>query len=135
MTNKQAIQLLHRLSDEQFDGIHGDERWEALEMAVRALSGDGDMVYRQQAIDAVVSAIIDGADAELVEGVMEQLPPAQPQWIPSSEGKPKRDGKYIVTTPRWKIVDVKEYSVKYLWEGGTPLAWMPLPKPYGGESE
>ena len=35
MTNERAIELLHRLQDEQFDGIHGDERREALEMAVR----------------------------------------------------------------------------------------------------
>ena len=52
MTNEKAIQLLHRLSDEQFDGPHGDERREALEMAVRALEGDSDTIYRQQAIDA-----------------------------------------------------------------------------------
>ena len=156
MTTEQAIKLLHRLQDEQFDGIHGDERREALEMAVRALesnlvkeSGDlvqelvndcisrkavmkefsnfvrrsnnsdfaptptwndavslvgsmpsaqpethekrtethaCDLINRQVAIDAVVSAMIDGADAELVEGVMELLPSAQPQqkkghWI------------------------------------------------------
>ena len=47
MTNEKAIQLLHRLSDEQFDGIHGDERREALSMAVRALEGDGDMISRK----------------------------------------------------------------------------------------
>ena len=37
-----------------------------------------ELIDRQQAIDAVVSAMIDGADAELVEGVMELLPSAQP---------------------------------------------------------
>lgn len=113
MTSEKAIQLLHRLQDEQFDGIHGDERREALDMAVRALVEpnigektmdciikrlDGediaqptqtnadstqtnalDCVSRQAAIDAVVSAMIDGADAELVEGIMELLPSAQPQ--------------------------------------------------------
>ena len=47
MTNEKAIQLLHRLSDEQFDGPHGDERREALEMAIRALEGDGDTISRQ----------------------------------------------------------------------------------------
>ena len=47
MTTEQAIKLLHRLQDEQFDGPHGDERREALEMAVRALEGDGDMISRQ----------------------------------------------------------------------------------------
>ena len=79
MTSEKAIKLLHRLQDEQFDGIHGDERREALEMAVRALEGDGDTISRQTAIDAVVSAMIDGADAELVEGIKELLPSAQPQ--------------------------------------------------------
>ena len=37
MTNEKAIELLNRISDSQFDGPHGDERREALEMAVRAL--------------------------------------------------------------------------------------------------
>ena len=37
-----------------------------------------DLISRQAAIDAVVRAMIDGADAELVEGVMELLPSAQP---------------------------------------------------------
>ena len=54
MNNERAIHLLHRLQDEQFDGIHGDERREALEMAVRALEGDGDMISRQDAIDAIL---------------------------------------------------------------------------------
>ena len=53
MTNERAIELLHRISDSQFDGIHGDERREALEMAVRALSGDGDTISRKMAIDTL----------------------------------------------------------------------------------
>ena len=53
MTNEQAIKLLHRISDCQLDGQYGDERREALEMAVRALSGDGDMIYRRDVIDSI----------------------------------------------------------------------------------
>ena len=99
MTSEKAIELLHRLQDEQFDGVHGDERREALDMAVRALEPNlgnngsiciktgandedrttDDCISRQAAIDAVVRAMIDGADAELVEGVMELLPSAQPE--------------------------------------------------------
>ncbi len=77
MTNERAIELLRRLQDEQFDGVHGDERREALEMAIRAMeepktagSGSldseqpeiktdrttGDCINRQQAIDAVRNA-------------------------------------------------------------------------------
>ena len=40
MTTERAIELLHRISDSQFDGIHGDERREALSMAVRALESN-----------------------------------------------------------------------------------------------
>ena len=40
-----------------------------------------DCISRQAAIDAVVSAMIDGADAELVEGIMELLPSAQPETM------------------------------------------------------
>lgn len=66
MTNERAIKLLNRISDSQFDGIHGDERREALEMAVRALEQNlvkesgglvkdlvKDCISRQQAIDAL----------------------------------------------------------------------------------
>ena len=60
---------------------------------------------------------------------------AEQQWTPSDERPPKRDGKYLVTTPKYKLVRVREFSLKYWWEDGTPLAWMPLPKPYGGEND
>ena len=84
MTNEQAIHLLHRLQDEQFDGIHGDERREALSMAVRALEGDGDTISRQQAIDEVINLWADKpfGNPTLVEikGCIEALPPASECW-------------------------------------------------------
>ena len=169
MTSEKVIELLHRLQDEQFDGEYGDERREALSMAVRALEGDGDTISRKMAIDAVVSAMIDGADAELVEGVMELLPSAQPHWIPCSERLPEDISPVIIT---WKNTDPKSYyqyivgkhftgtacykGGKWYWYSSTTedmlaeygrydseefdeaiecIAWMPLPKPYGGEGE
>lgn len=78
MTSEKAIQLLHRLQDEQFDGVHGDERREALEMAVRALEGDGDTIYRKAAIDTVNHAIDCGWDCDIIHELNE-LPSAQPQ--------------------------------------------------------
>lgn len=129
MTSEKAIELLHRLQDEQFDGEYGDERRKALEMAVRALSGDGDTISRQQAIDAVVSAMIDGADAELVEGVMELLPSAQPQWIPSSERLPEHNQKvlaYYADIDRIMLISYNSHGITLM------TAWMPLPEPYGG---
>ena len=100
MTTEKAIQLLHRLSDEQFDGIHGDERREALEMAVMALkqnlvkeSGDlvqdlvKDCISRQQAIDALDKHIdtFDAIDTNYLCGlrtamsILKEMPSAQPE--------------------------------------------------------
>ena len=58
MTSEKAIQLLHRLQDEQFDGIHGDERRGALEMAVSALV---DPNIGQKTIDCIIERL-DGED-------------------------------------------------------------------------
>ena len=91
MTNERAIELLHRISDSQFDGIHGDERREALEMAVRALESNlvkesgglvkdlvKDCISRQQAIDAFEPEHdTDWYTPQIIE-VLEALPPVQP---------------------------------------------------------
>ena len=84
MTNERAIELLNRISDSQFDGIHGDERREALEMAVKALEGDGDTISRKMAIDAFVKYVADGYaespnDFEGYMEIVKKLPSAQPE--------------------------------------------------------
>ena len=85
MTTEKAIQLLHRLQDEQFDGPHGDERREALSMAVRALSGDGDTISRKAAMVVFENSGLDDDSKDTVVRVLEQLPSAQPlkkgKWI------------------------------------------------------
>ena len=98
MTTERAIELLHRISDSQFDGIHGDERREALDMAVRALFSQqivndsqglvNDCISRQAAIDAIFSEPLyesgmkkRDADA-VVPAIYERiqsLPSVQPQ--------------------------------------------------------
>ena len=88
MKTEQAIKLLHRLQDEQFDGIHGDERREALSMAVRALEGDGDTISRQAAMEALnkldvsdgvgISSIACSLREEAIRSI-ENLPSAQPE--------------------------------------------------------
>ena len=87
MTTEKAIQLLHRLQDEQFDGPHGDERREALSMAVRALSGDGDTISRKAAMVVFENSGLDDDSKDTVVRVLEQLPSAQPQC---------KKGKWIV---------------------------------------
>lgn len=100
MTNERAIELLKRISDSQFDGIHGDERREALSMAVRALvepnigqktidciikrlndedNTVGDTIYRQDAIDAVDVKCLHRGIVKGIQGIIEDLPSAQPE--------------------------------------------------------
>ena len=107
MKTERAIELLNRISDSQFDGPHGDERREALSMAVRALeqnlvqeSGDlvqdlvKDCISRQQAIDALTRKSTqlhglhwgDHPEAPNIESgvlssieIIRELPSAQPE--------------------------------------------------------
>ena len=97
MTNERAIELLHRISDSQFDGKYGDERREALEMAVRALFSQqivndsqglvNDCISRKMAIDEV-KRLHDVAWANWKEtrisantmiDALKDLPSAQPE--------------------------------------------------------
>ena len=110
-----------------------------------------DLISRQAAIDAVVSAMIDGADAELVEGVMELLPSAQPHWIPCSERLPEHsenDDYYLVTIQCEHYDGWDDYVTGFAewtkngWDELScyigqikVIAWMPLPKPYGGDAK
>jgi hypothetical protein len=100
MTNERAIELLNRISDSQFDGEYGDERREALDMAVRALEQNlvqesgglvqdlvKDCISRKMAIDEV-KRLHDVAWANWKEtrisantmiDALKDLPSAQPE--------------------------------------------------------
>ena len=93
MTTKQAINLLEPISYSQ----HDVEKQEALEMAIRALEGDGDMISRKMAIDAINNCYCGGEDScgepwiyedDAIKAV-EQLPSAQPE---------RKKGKWILDT-------------------------------------
>jgi hypothetical protein len=115
MTTEKAIQLLHRLQDEQFDGIHGDERREALEMAVRALEGDGDTIYRQDAIDALNKHIdtFDAIDTNYLCGlrtamsILKEIPSAQPE---------RKKGKWIDGQCSICGCDIPAYIIDWKWQ-------------------
>lgn len=185
MTTERAIELLNRISDEQFDGIHGDERREALSMAVRALEQNlvqesgglvkelvNDCISRQEAIEIVrhrCKRLTTACVLAVTE--IEQLPSVQPEphWIPCSERLPEDISPVIIT---WKNTDPESYyqyivgkhftgtacykGGKWYWYSSTTedmlaeygrydseefdeaiecIAWMPLPEPYGGESD
>lgn len=67
----------------------------------------------------------------------------EPRWISCSERLPEESGLYIVTNVgRWvEPVGTRYYNIRAdggFWSGHPSdkvLAWMPLPKPYGGEQD
>lgn len=84
MTNERAIELLNRISDSQFDGPHGDERREALSMAVRALLSQqivndsqglvNDCISRKMAIETVSNMFaVTATQKDMVEDCLEIL--------------------------------------------------------------
>lgn len=126
MTNERAIELLHRLQDEQFDGIHGDERREALEMAVKAMEAlgqvatdinVGDTISRQAAIDAVakwfhddVFGITESDGTVTIFKRLRELPSEQPE---------RKKGKWITVPGRFgNEVECNQcHSVFWYWMG------------------
>ena len=118
-----------------------------------------DVIYRQQAIDAVENGCQEWKGIfQRCEANIKNLPSTQPEqrWIPCSErlpeekdagilkklGTEKRSGYVIVT------VEVKgermtstacthdgkwNWEMKYAFPDYKVVAWMPLPEPYGGD--
>ena len=63
-------------------------------------------------------------------------------WIPCSERLPEEFGEYLVTKKAigWNCEEYNSNDIAYFDNEGfhkadKVLAWMPLPKPYGGGSE
>lgn len=76
-------------------------------------------------------------------GVLENATTIEPEphWIPVSERLPDEYGEYLVTkhTIGWNCEEYISNDIAYFDNDGfhkadTVTAWMPLPKPYGGES-
>jgi hypothetical protein len=110
-----------------------------------------DAVSRQQAIE-FVNEVIGGknelADAirDGVEAVLSALPsvtPQEPRWISVKEKLPEERLGVLVWCPSRKNIYCACYENKQWWIVGSCwdrvtseiVAWMPLPKPYGVESE
>ena len=111
-----------------------------------------DTISKKAAIDALgycQTYLFDSFDKdkkislEDAEYAIEQLPSAEPKWIPCSAKYPKENGYYLVTI-RGYIDDRLEvaveyyspYNSKYLkkWKAINVIAWT-VPKPYKGEQE
>ena len=154
MKTERAIELLNRISDSQFDGPHGDERREALSMAVRALSGDGDTISRQAVMKEFSDFVRKSNNSDFAQtptwndavSLVGSMPSAQPEqkWIPVSEGLPKKDGRYQVTrhddVTNTEFIDILWYEKNTWWNRQATgdyavTAWMPLPEPWRGEKD
>lgn len=80
---------------------------------------NNDLISRQAAIDAVIPAMIDGADADMVEGLIHLLPSAQPEIVRCKECKYKQQCQKTVqhttheptsVTIAYKAVDFCSYG-------------------------
>ena len=108
-----------------------------------------DLISRQAAIDALKKISFsywfecgeylseDTREIKIINSnkaleAIETLPSAQPRWIPSSERLPEHNQKilaYYADIDRIMLISFNTYGIT------TMTAWMPLPKPYGGEND
>ena len=170
MTNEEAIRILKNAAvlatSTSYQAIE-----EAVEVATKALTSatdinvatkDGDMVYRQDAVDA-----LDEIESEVADGFgfqyekwrkyFTELPSASERntgkWIPCSERLP--EDEYVLVSKRPTKISGDKWSVAIAIRTADPrsrkrqwrdsgfgviqddkvLAWMPLPEPYGENGE
>lgn len=113
---------------------------------------DNSLIKLQAAIDEIdewIKAFLENghkesaADACLIQDGIIQLPSTQ-QWIPCSEGLPKKDGRYQVTrydyVTKTEFIDILWYEKGLWWDRRCTgdyavIAWKPLPKPYKKEGK
>lgn len=107
-----------------------------------------DLISRQAAIDAVVDAMMSGADADMVEGLIYMLPSAEPKWIPVTERLPMINTLALITTSKGIVVQVmyfgenmnghkvwRSFGGEYVYWDEEVVAWMSLPEPWKGEAD
>ena len=108
-----------------------------------------DLISRQAAINAFDDAGF--CTHGYIVDVLEELPSAQPEWIPCSERlpeHPENDDYYLVTIQCEHYDGWDDYVTGFAewtkngWDELScyigqikVIAWMPLPEPYGGESD
>ena len=98
MNKDKAIQLLERLQDpEPYEPMLTKDAYDAIQMAIDALSADGDTISRKAAIDALgeLATFTDECSEHTwmytddVYKAIKQLPPVQPETAKRIVGKSK----------------------------------------------
>lgn len=105
---------------------------EAIAPAVERGREMNDLIYRQDAIDAIDVKNVNKGIISALQSIIEELPSAE-QWIPMSERPPEKPGRYLVTNCEF-VVDWNIWvNGEWLYSNSAPVAWMPLPEPYKGD--
>lgn len=99
-----------------------------------------DLISRQAAIDALKEVSEHYTDkgrewhphVDFMVQAIEELPTAEPEWIPVTERLPKENGDYLVTG-RQGAVNKRKYEDGRWYGNWAVVAWMPLPAPWKGE--
>lgn len=108
-----------------------------------------DLISRQAAIDEITESFERGDYLQMTLRRIENLPAAEPHWIPCSERLPEDDElmlvNYIDRRPDAMDIWIGWHEMENVWYidgeahsaeyGNEVIAWMPLPEPYKGEQE
>lgn len=138
---------------------------DAVKMAISALivpeTNVGDTISRQAAIDALRKDVMGGLN---YESILKRLPSAEPEreWITCSERLPEKYQTVLTTIKgvdlflacadknffealatakkrTWVSVGILGEYGWYRFDGyqmtAEPIAWMPLPEPYNGDTQ
>ena len=157
MTREEAIEYGLRWKNAIID--RGDTEWsdaiQFLNMAIEALDQEPscrntrqvDLISRQDAIDALYDKGLSMTEwGELltmkwsdIQKCIEQLPSAEPKWIPISERLPEV-GQYVLASVHTDYAEHNIILTRYegrqpFWSNGIITAWMPLPGPYKESDE
>lgn len=131
--NKEAIEILKELWRYEVTDYTTEEIREALDLAIEALERKN---YKSE------SRRWKRRYLDLKQRIFKLE--EQTRWIPVSERLPGEDGEYLVSieenTTYKIIVDIAHWlkikkSNNGFCKANEVFAWMPLPEPYGGESE
>lgn len=160
MTRDEAIKAVKEITGMSLDW--DDRHYDALQIAIQAMSVSGDMISRVDAIDAIMGEPTDAHYPSWYADKIKALPSAmcddciwhvcnynkvdwdtpsaeaEQGWIPCSERLPSESGWYLITVQGYETVaDMDWYYTSWgAWNGVSSeqqvIAWMPLPTPYKG---
>lgn len=153
MTREEAKREMMFAKRNVLDGSYIDQ---AYDKAIEALSQPerkrGDSFSRHEVYNALEEVrFASENEKRYAFNLLEQIPTAEPKWIPCSERLPKKHGEsYLVTISDGAVYTAalqwdangKRWYLSFLNDGNIlvdfiddVIAWMPLPEPWRGDAE